>query len=221
MSNDDVTPPPPSDDPTPEQGIGSLAEPPQAPPAAPVTPGVDATQMMPVVPTLPAAATRPPTGDFGVVPPDGMAPPAPGAPTPQPPEPWYRKSGATAAIVLVFILIAGFVTLVIVASGDSDDAGGVMDDIAPEAVSFVIIRLSSDGQPIDTSLSVTVSVPVPDAYTWVVPSNAVVGQAALRQTDATGRAEFRWAPVALAEDSTWTSTVEVAEFIASDRKSVV
>ena len=229
MSNDDNTPPPaPSGDPTPDQGIGGLAEPPSGTPVPPTEafdaagtppPGVDATQMMPVVPTLPAATGTPPP--FEPVIPLEASGAIPTTPTQAlPPESWYRRPGAVAGILLGFLVVAAVIVFLVFAGGD-DDADGVIEDIAPEAVSLVVTRLGSGGQPLNSALSATVVVQEPDAYTWVIPADAVVGQAGLRQTDGTGRVEFRWAPSDLADTATWTSTVEIAEFIAAEGEQAV
>ena len=225
MSNDDNTSQPPlsSSDPTPEQGIGALAEPPPGTPVPPpvdVPPSIDATQVLPVVPTLPAAAVSAPQVDPVIPPPPSGA--IPTSPTHElPPESWYRKPGVVAGVLLGLLVVAAIVIFLVLA-GD-DDADGIIDDVAPEAVSVVVTRVGSGGQPLNTSLSATVAVLEPDvdAYTWVIPSDGVVGQAGLRQTDATGRVEFRWAPSDLADTATWTSTVEVAEFVAGEGDQVV
>lgn len=171
---------------------------------------------MPVVPTLPNAAPPPPTSTEPVIPPPSGA--IPTGPTQSlPPEPWYRKSGAVAGILLGFLVIAAIIIFLVVAGGGDDDADGVIDDIAPESVSLVITRLGSGDQPLNTTLSATVSAaPDADGYVWVIPDDAVTGQAGIRETDGTGRVEFRWAPSDIADASTWASTVEVAEFIASE-----
>lgn len=229
MSNDDSTPPPPppppppNGDPTPESGIGGLAEPPAGDPFAPTEavgttgrerPDVDSTQVMPVVPTLPTATPTPaePVNDPTA---SGMVPTGPNQTLP--PEAWYRRPGAIAGILLGLFVVAGVILFFVFTGGD-DDADGVIEDLAPDAVSLVVTRLGSGGQPLDTALSATVTVqePAADAYTWVIPSDASVGQAGLRETDSTGRAEFRWAPSDVATADTWTSTVEVSEFIAPE-----
>ncbi len=242
MSNDGNTPPPPppppppSDDPTPEQGIGGLAEPP-ADDALPPTgimgvsdqtpPPVDATQVMPVTPATPtlpdAAPPRPPVEPGGPYVAPGAIPPTPTPTQTLPPEAWYRKPGAVAGILLGLLVVGAIVIFLVVASGGDDDADGVLEDVAPEAVSLVVTRLGSGGQALDTTLSATVAVQTPeaDAYTWVIPSDGVVGQAGLRQTDATGRVEFRWAPSDGVDAASWTSTVEIAEFIAAEGEQAV
>ncbi|MEP4653055.1 MAG: hypothetical protein ABJ314_22980, partial [Ilumatobacter sp.] len=220
MSNDDTTPynPLSSGDPTPEQGIGGLAEPPAGTPAEPGDDPVpiDATQMMPVVPTLPPTVSTPPPmfADTTHEPPASAA--VPGGPTRTlPPESWYRTPGAAAGILLGVLVIAGIVAFLVLSNRGDDNNDGVIEDVAPESVSLVVTRLASNGRPLSTSLSTTVTVQGPDAnaYRWVLPPDAVVGQAALKPTDATGRTEFRWAPGANADPSTWGSTAEIAEFI--------
>ncbi len=228
MSNDDTTPynPLSSSDPTPEQGIDGLAEPPAGPPADPdgVPLPIDATQMMPVVPTLPAATPTPPPmfAESAHVPPASAA--VPGGPTRSlPPESWYRKPGAAAGILLGFLVVAGIVAFLFLSNRGDDTADGVIEDVAPESVSLVVTRLASTGRPLSTSLSTTVTVQGSDAaaYRWVLPPDAVVGQAALKPTDATGRTEFRWAPSATADASTWGSTAEIAEFIEAEGEQSV
>ena len=67
----------------------------------------------------------------------------------------------------------------------------------------------------------TAQEPAPDAYVWIVPGDGIAGQPASRDTDATGRTEFRWAPPSDADAGTWSSTVEFAEFVAPEGDAAV
>jgi uncharacterized surface protein with fasciclin (FAS1) repeats len=218
MSND-LPPSQPSDGS--ETGLGDLAS--GAGEATPSPPSIDSTQVMPVTPSLPAnnPGVAPPSA--GAVPPPG-APGGPGAPivpTQQPPEPpWFKRPGAVAAVVTGVVLVGGVIALLFLLGGGDDEGEG---DLEPEPVSFVMVRNNAAGGPLSTTLSaaVTVQQPTPDAYFWIVPGDGIVGQPATRVTDATGRTEFRWAPPADTDVTTWSSTVELAEFVSPEGDSAV
>ena len=219
MSNDEFPPPRPSDGS--ETGLGDLAAG-LGDGAVPPPPSVDSTQVMPVTPSLPVASPggAPP-------PPDGAPPAAPGAPgspmvpTEQLPEPpWFKQPGNLVTVVVGVLLVGGVIALLFLLRSGDDEG---LSELSPEPVSFVLVRTNAAGAPLDTTISASVVVqePSPDSYVWVVPADGVVGEAAVRQTDATGRTEFRWTPLEDADAATWSSTVEFGEFVSPEGDAAV
>ena len=186
------------------------------------TPPVDATQVLPVVPSLPPSVPSRPVAPGATTGPGGPAEPGPHQPAvvatqrlPEPP--WYKQPGTIVGVLLGLLVVGGVIALFFFLGRDDGSDGG-LGTLDADPVSIVVIRSSVGGSPVNTSMSAAVIVQGPnaDAYTWTVPTDAVAGQPALRQTDPTGRTEFRWAPVEGADLANWSSTVELAEFVAPE-----
>jgi hypothetical protein len=215
MSNDGFLPPENS-----ESGLGELGRPPLGAPADPLS--IDSTQVMPVVPPTPFGDAVP---SLGGVPSDPLG--APGGAPFEPADsllatPWYKQPGTIAGILIGLTILLG-IALLVFFLGRDDDAGGAVapNDSTFVPVSVVLVRNDAAGNPLNTMISAAVEVPAPGAYRWVVPADAIAGQNALRQTDASGRAEFRWVPDGDADLSTWTSSVALNEMVAPENGGLV
>lgn len=230
MSNDDAPPPPPvpgPGDPTPEQGLASLAVPPPGTDAADLNIGrpgqvpVDATQVMPVVASLPDAAPPRPPGAPGYPNDPNMVSSVPLHSQESPR--WYKDAGLMASIGITLIVIGGVVALFLLARGGERQAEGSLETLTSDPVSLVVVRVTSSGQAINTSISTGVEVAGADplAYAWVVPVDAAVGTAAVLPTDDVGRVEFRWAPTDGVDLATWATSIELAEFVAPEGETSV
>jgi uncharacterized surface protein with fasciclin (FAS1) repeats len=242
MSNDDGFAPPPPEDGS-ESGLGDLAaEPPEDGATGPGAGATDPTQAMPpsgggdVEPTadptqvMPTGAVTPPSNPVqsgeGIPP---IVPPAAATIAGEPvvpaeefhDEPWYKQPRAW-ALIGVGVIIVGLLIVLLFLLGDDDDDGG-LGELSTDPVVLVVVRNQSDGAALDTTISVSVSAeqPTPNDYLWIAPEDAVVGQPAELQTDATGRAEFRWAPAEGNPDGTWATTVGISESIAPEGSEAV
>jgi len=167
-------------------------------------PPVDATQVIPTVASVPAAAAA------GGVPPEGShttAPPMQPDLVPPPP----RRSAALIAGI-AFGVLALLALLLIFFLTRGDDGGGAVDG-DDEGVRLVVNRADAAGVPtmIDVTATVMVSESGVAPFRWVVPTDLGRVPSAVRQTDASGRTEFRWAPLSEDDSSTWTSTVNFRE----------
>ncbi|MGA9277640.1 fasciclin domain-containing protein [Ilumatobacter sp.] len=243
MSNDDGFAPPPADnsesglgglagEPSTPTGAATPSDPgatgaapldptqamPSGGPADPPNPPLDPTQVMSSAPITPPS--NPVQSGAGIppivpgVPPGAVIPPGGDVPFEEEfdDEPWYKNPRTVAAIV-VGLLILGLIILLFFLLGGDDD--GAIEDLSTDPVSLVILRTDSGGGPLSTSLNVSVTAQegAADNYVWITPAGVVAGQAAVEETDATGRAEFRWGPAGEAADSGWTTRVEMVEAV--------
>ena len=207
MSNDDLPPPP-------DQPPGEPADIPGLPNNPVEGTPTEPTQVFPTVPP-PTEPTLPPSQPQAQIPGDPVAPEmmAVDSPVSRYELPWYRQPGQLALLLFALLAVAGLVILLIVLSGGDDDGAITTGDDDP--VSVVVTRLDGLGSPFDASITAVVTAP-DDQYVWIVPSEAVVGEPAVRITDASGRTEFRWQPSAEADATTWTTQVELGEVVPPD-----
>ncbi len=129
-------------------------------------------------------------------------------------QPWYRKPGPLAGLVIGALALLGLGAFALF-SGSGDDEAVTTDGAI--SMQITVTRTTGGDEPFATEQIATVTGPTdtPDGFIWVLPPNSIAPEPATAVTDGIGDVLFRWAPLEQLVDSAgWRSTLVISEVLA-------
>ena len=134
-----------------------------------------------------------------------------GEPEPDEADPWYKRPGPLALLLVVLLALGGLIAAFLLSGGD--------DDVASPGASLLSIELTDQtGASIDAGFIAAVTGPLGSetAYSWIRPADAVPGELAGDSTGDDGTVAFEWAPDDTVDATTWAATVTVLQSLPAE-----